>query len=444
MNFKVMAKGAANLIVKRFAGPFGTRWKWLKKTQWLTASELQEIQLKLLKKLVRHCYKTVPYYRKLMDERGIRVDGVKTLDDIKQFPVLTKKDVLQASKSIISAKYPRWLMRTARTGGTTGTPMKLGRSLFSIGDEHAFVRRQWDWAGIDFSDKCAWIVAGRRIAGTDQIKGRLYAYDPFMKELTLSAFHLSPKTAKIYIEAMNRYKVRAIVGISSAVYFLAKVSADSGVKVKLKAALTTSETLTEKMRDTISKAFECKVFDFYGAAERVCYLHTCEHGSYHVVPEYGLTELVPLDGADKGLCKIVATGFWNRGMPLIRYDTEDVVVKSDGTVCTCGRAFPVVQSIIGRQSDLIRTSSGREYGPTVVARVMKGVDNILAVQVVQDSLDHICVTYVPSKKFSEKDLCHFERHLSLYLPSELRTDIRRVGAIPKTASGKTRLIVSEI
>lgn len=431
-------------MVKRFLGPFWIRRQWLKKTQWLSAGELEQIQLRLLKRLVIHCYKTVPYYHQLMDERGITVESIKTLDDMKRFPILHKEDVLAAGNRIVSAKYPKWMMTVGRTGGTTGTPLSLPRSLFSVGNEHAFVRRQWDWAGIGFVDRCAWIIAGRRIADTNQTNGHLYAYDPFMKELSLSAFHLSPEIVRTYIEAMDRYEVKAIVGISSAVYFLAKVSADSGVKVKLKAALTTSETLTEKMRDIISKAFECKVFDFYGAAERVCYLHTCEHGSYHVVPEYGLTELVPLDGTDKGLCKIVATGFWNRGMPLIRYDTEDVVVKSDGRVCACGREFPVVQSIIGRQSDLIRTPSGREYGPTVIALVMKGTNNILAAQVVQDSLDHIYVSYVPSEKFSEKDLCHFERHLSLYLPSELRTDLRRVGAIPKTASGKTRLIVSEI
>ena len=444
MNWKVAANGASHLITKRFLGPFWIRRRWLSKTQWLAASELEAIQLKLLQRLVRNCYSTVPYYRRLMDEQGIKVESIRKLEDIKQFPILTKKEVLQAGRLIVSTKYPKWLMRAACTGGTTGTPLEINRSLFSIGDEHAFVRRQWDWAGIDFSDRCAWIVAGRRIAATDQIKHPLYAYDPFMKELSLSVFHLSPNVARTYIEKMIQYKVMAIVGISSAVYFLARASADLGIKIKLKAALTTSETMTDQMRDVISKSFGCKVFDFYGSAERTCYIHTCEHGSYHVVPEYGLTELVPLDSNDKNICKIIATGFWNRGMPLIRYATDDVVIKSDGAACECGREFPVVKSIIGRQSDLIRTPSGREYGPTVIARVLKGIDNILAVQIVQDSLDHICIQYVPGKQFSEKDIDHFEKHLSHYMPNELRIELVRVDAIEKTSSGKTKLIVSEI
>jgi len=67
MKFKVVSKGATNLIVKRFSGPFWIRRRWLNRTQWLGVRELKEIQLKLLKRLVRHCYSTVPYYRRLMD-----------------------------------------------------------------------------------------------------------------------------------------------------------------------------------------------------------------------------------------------------------------------------------------------------------------------------------------------------------------------------------------
>lgn len=443
MNFKVLAKGAVHLTVKRFLGPFWLRRRWLKKTQWVSKAELQKIQLRLLRRLVCHCYNSVPYYRGLMDERGIRVESLKNLDDIKQFPVLTKKDVLQAGDAIVSTKYPRWLMRTARTGGTTGTPLKICRSLSSIGNEHAFVRRQWDWAGIGFGDRCAWIIAGRRIANPNRTNGSLYAYEPFMKELTLSALHLSKETAKVYLAAMNRYRVKAIVGISSAVYFLAKVCMDSGIKVELKAALTTSEILTEAMRGTIARGFNCQVFDFYGLAERVCYIQTCDSGSYHVIPEYGLTELITINGSGTRHCKVVATGFWNLGMPLIRYDTGDIVVKSDNT-CPCGRAFQVIESIGGRHSDLLRTPSGREYGPTVLACAIKNSDNILESQIIQDAPDHISVLYVPSEIFSDRDLSRFRERLRRYLPGELRMDLKRVDAVSKTDGGKAKLIISKI
>ncbi len=445
MNAKVIANGCATALVKRFAGPFWIRRRWLKKTQWLTLSELEGMQLKLFKRLVRHCYSTVPYYHKLMDDHGIKVEDMNTLDDIKKFPILTKKDVLEAGNSIISTKYPVWLLRKVSTSGTTGTPMPIYRNLFSIGNEHAFVRRQWDWAGIDFRDRCAYLK-GRIIAEPGRESKQLYVYDPVMKELHLSTYHLSKETAKDYIEAMKKYNVKAIYGYPSSVYPVAKTCLDYGLDLKLKSALLTAETLYESHKETIAKAFGCKVFDFYGAAERVCYIHTCEQGSYHIIPEYGLTETIPIDGTTNERCKIVATGFWNTAMPLMRYDTGDVLMKSEAS-CSCGRAFPVIQSISGREGDAIRTPSGELLGASIVTHlvyVICGADYFLESQVIQDDLDHIVIEYVPTERCSSQFLGEFKERLAENLPSNLKFDLRKVDAVQRTSGGKIKPIVSQV
>jgi phenylacetate-CoA ligase len=377
-----------------------------------------------------------------MDERNISIKDINSLEDIKLFPILTKKDVLQAEEALISTKYPCWLLRTAFTGGTTGTPMRICRDLFSIGNEHAFVRRQWDWAGIGLRDKCAYLT-GRLIAKPDETNERLCAYDPIMRELILSTYHLSTDTAKNYALAMKYHKVKAIVGYPSAVYLLAKTCLKSGIEIKLKAVLTSSEILTESMRNTIAEAFGCEVFDFYGGAERVCYIHMCEYGRYHVIPEYGLTELIPVDGSDNSKCRIVSTGFWNMAMPFIRYDMGDVVSKSD-EICPCGRAFQVIKSISGREGDVIKTPSGREFGAAILTHLLYGTGHIIESQIVQEALDHITIKYVPCENFSEKDLEAFKKLLVMHLPSELKFDLKEVKAIKKTHSGKIRPVVSQI
>ncbi|KPJ66651.1 MAG: hypothetical protein AMJ43_07420 [Coxiella sp. DG_40] len=442
MNFKILAKGATHLTVKRFLGPFWIRRRWLKKTQWLNREQLEQIQLELLRKLVRHCYDTVPFYRRIMDERAITVKSIQTLDDIKQFPILDKKQVLAAGDTIVSEKYPKWMMTTGLTGGTTGSPLSLPRSLFSVSNEHAFVRRQWDWAGIGFMDQTAYL-SGRVIVDADRSRGPLYAYDPFMMELILSNYHLSPKMVPQFVEAMKRYRVKAIIGYPSSIYFLAKSCLDLGLEIKLEAALTTSETIDDVMRQTITRAFGCKIFDFYGAAERVCYIFTCERGSYHVISEYGYTEFMPANSDEKNHRRLVATGFWNYGTPLIRYDIGDTAITSD-KICSCGRVFPVVESISGRSGEFVRTPSGKEYAPTLLARVAKGANNILESQIVQDQIDHITVRYVPGKQFTDKDHKHFLEHMLCHLPSELKIDLECVDTIERTKSGKFRFIVSKI
>jgi phenylacetate-CoA ligase len=221
------------------------------------------------------------------------------------------------------------------------------------------------------------------------------------------------------------------------------VCLENGLEVRLRAALTSSETLTDSMRQRITEAFQCPVFDFYGSAERVCYIFTCERGSYHVIPEYGLTELVPLDAADCDRCKVVSTGFWNKTMPFIRYELGDTVVKSNQP-CPCGRAFPVIRQIEGRQSDGIVTPSGRQFGAAILTHLVYGTGHILESQIIQDALDHITIEYVPAPQFSEQDIRAFQGLIKKHLPSELRADFRKVDAVKRTESGKIRPVVSRL
>lgn len=442
MNLKVVANGFATVLAKRFLGPFWIRRRWLNQTQSLNEQKLSELQLRLLKRLLCHCYATVPYYRRLMDERGMKGEDVMSLKDIKIFPVITKQEVLKAGNTLVSTKYPKWLLRKATTGGTSGVPMQVYRDLFSIGNEHAFVRRQWDWAGIRFRDRCAYLT-GRVIAKPDQTE-QLCAYDPIMKELILSTYHLSPATAKSYARWVKEYKVKAIVGYPSAVHLLARTCLDSGIGIKLHAVLTTSETLVDSVRTTIRQAFDCEVFDFYGSAERVCYIHTCEHGNYHIIPEYGLTELIPIGDSTEMRHKVIATGFWNMAMPLVRYDTGDVVTKSDDS-CACGRQFQLVKSIDGREGNEISTPSGRRLGTTLITHliyVIRGAIDLVEVQIIQDALNHITIEYVPGQNFLRKNLKVIKALIAEHLPSELNVDLKQVKMVARTNSGKVRPFLS--
>lgn len=445
MSIKAIANGAAHLFVKRYAGPFWLHRRWLNKTQWLSNSELRKIQLRLLRRIVRHCYSSVPYYRRSMDELGISPESIRTLEDIEKFPIINKKEVLEAGNLIISTKYPKWALRKGRTGGSTGTPMIVYRTLFSLGTEHAFARRQWDWAGVGMREKSAWIFQ-RVVAPPEKKDARLYDYDPVMRELTLSAYHCSADTALDYARLVQEHGIKVVVGYPSAIYTMAKTCINSGFKLDLRVVISTWEAMTEPMRQTISDAFGCKIFDFYGSGERVVAIHKCERGSYHIVPEYGLTELIPMNEREEGHYRVVSTGFWNKAMPLIRYDMGDVVVRSDEN-CSCGREFPVVKSIIGKEGDIIQSPSGVRLGVTAVVQILYtigGTNNILETQFVQDALDHITIEYVPGPKFTEDDLVNMRNSAARFLPRDLKVDFKHVEAVKRTPMGKIRPIVSQI
>lgn len=444
-NIKATLKGSMVCLLKRYIGPFRTCRRWLAKTQWLSLPELQEIQLRLLKKLIRHCYNSVPFYQKIMDERAITVESIKCLEDIKQFPILTKQDVLKAGDSLFSKKYPKWITHIAHTGGTTGSRLTLKRDLWSIGNEHAFARRQFDWAGISLSDPCAYMM-WRVVAAPGQKIDNPYVFDGAMKELILSTFHLSEDMVPTYAKAIADYKIKALVTYPSAAYVVARVCLNEGIRMPLKAVLTTSETLDSAKKETISKVFECKVYDFYGGSERVCYIQTCEHGSYHIIPEYGLTELIRAEPPNDDSYRIIATGFWNMAMPLIRYDTGDLLEPGSNT-CQCGRAFPVVKKIIGRENAVLTTPSGRTLGSTALECIMENTlfamqkMPVLEGQVIQESHDIMTLEYVPLKGFCQKDTDKLKSLVADNFPADFKVNIRPVEKISRSVSGKALSLV---
>jgi len=446
MDANAIFNGAAHLLVKRYAGPFWRHRRWLEMTQWLSREELENIQIEQLRKLVEHCYTTVPFYTHLMDEHGIKQNGIQSFKDMELFPILNKQAVVKAGLSIISIKYPKWTLRKGRTSGSTGTPMIVYRNLSSLGTEHAFVKRQWDWAGVGFREKSAWIFQRVVTSSKDKMQ-RLYEYDPIMQELTMSAFHCSAKTAIDYAKCIKRHGIEVVVGYPSSLNLIAKACLDTGYKLDLRVIISTWEAMTATMKETITKAFGCKIFDFYGSGERVAAIHKCEHGGYHVIPEYGYTELIPLNNDESDRFKIVSTGFWNKAMPLIRYDIGDVVIMPENCSCNCGREYTVIKSIIGKEGDVIRSPSGVELGVTAVGQILFTIgeaNNIMETQLIQDAIDHITVEYVPGAAFSKNDLLEMRKSTSRFMPNDLVVDFREVRAVKRTPMGKIRPIVSQI
>lgn len=439
LDWGVTAAGLQTLVVKRFLGNFRMRAAELSASQWYDSARLLEYQRRRLGAVLQDCVQNVSYYQGLFHAMGLDVRDFSSPDAITRLPIMEKEAVTAAGRDLVSKKFPKWMMRVAHTGGTTGRPLHLYRNIFSIGDEYAFVQRQYAWAGIEFGDRCAYLT-GRIVVPADQVSGRLYRYDSIQKQLILSTYHLSAAVSKQYVDAMIEHKVVALVAYPSSAYTLARECLERGLKIRLRAVLTSSETMQPDVAETIREAFGCPVYDFYGSAERVCYIHMCEFGAYHIVQEYGITELIPSDSVE-GACEVVATGFWNPAMPLLRYRLGDLVIPGDQS-CSCGRSYPTVKKIIGRPIDFLVTPSGRRLGAALLTHLLYGAKNVLESQLVQDSPESVEVRFVPSDEFSGEDLAELRRLAAMHLPKELHVRFERVSRIERTVSGKFRPIVS--
>ena len=117
----------------------------------------------------------------------------------------------------------------------------------------------------------------------------------------------------------------------------------------IQAILCTSENIYPGQRELLEEVFQCRVYTFYGHAERVVSAGECEKSTYyHVFPEYGIMELIKEGGktaqsdGDSGI--IVGTGLTNYIMPLIRYRTDDIGVYTNEK-CSCNREYQLLKEV---------------------------------------------------------------------------------------------------
>lgn len=243
------------------------------------------------------------------------------------------------------------------------------------------------------------------------------------------------------MDALKKYKITAIEAYPSSLYALAKYLLVGNKRFPLKACLTTSETLVDEQRAIIEEAFQCKVFDYYGMAERVAAIHTCEKHNYHIVPEYSLVEFVESDQLNPGNFELLGTSLSNLAMPLIRYRVGDVIRPGNRT-CECGRQYPVVERIVGRTDDYVVTPSGKLIGR--LDHIFKGIDNVIEAQIYQPSVENLVLRVVPDPTFSARDKDRIIAKLRDRVGEKMNFTVEQVESIERGSSGKLKSVLSEV
>ena len=107
----------------RYSAKFDEYLRDLVKTQWYSREQLEQLQLRKLQKLLKHCTEHVPYYQNLFAEHGINPSDVKDIKDIKKLPTLDKSTIRANPDLFIADNFNRSKLIKWFTSGTTNTPM---------------------------------------------------------------------------------------------------------------------------------------------------------------------------------------------------------------------------------------------------------------------------------------------------------------------------------
>lgn len=442
-NALVTMKGMAYDIVRR-GRTFYQLKRELLQNERLNSQELSSLQFIKLKEVISHAYEYVPYYRNIFNSIGFLPKHFKCIDDLAKLPILEKETIKQNFDNLIALNVKRKYLIKGSTSGTSGSPLSLYMDRNLIQSEYAHVWRQYRWAGCPQTGRIA-SFRGDMIVPREQTRPPYWRYDFYSKELWFSSYHLSEDTAKDYLECLRNYSPQLIYSYPSSVFLLAKFAKSIGLEysfTSLQGIVTSSETLFEYQKKLITEFFKVNIFDWYGSFERVIFIGTCEHGSYHIFPDYGFAEFIPLEETDNGIhYELVGTGFINACMPLIRYRSGDVITLTDEK-CKCGRNFQVIGTILGRMDDMIVTPEGKVIGR--LDHIFKNVENIRLAQIVQETIDKIYILVVPNMDYSVADEKKILSNAIQRLGEMASIEIKLVSDIPRLPNGKFKGVISKV
>ena len=371
----------------------------LEATQWWPPERIETLQTERLVQTIEHAYAHVPYYRNVMQERGILPREIRTVPDLSRLPVLTKSMVRSHLNDLVADNIERGDLIRSQTGGSTGSPLVFfttKQDRYSYG--HARGVLATEWTGVALGDKVTTLVQHRAAAPTRLERGVRPLSAMLRRNMHVPLGSLSDQNLDAVVRLLHRTKPRAIAAYPSTLAHVARYVRDSGRSVPaLHAVLTGGEQVFEHQRALVRDVFGVEPYSTYGTQENFILATECEaHVGMHVFAQDLVLEIVDDNGSPVGPGtegRVLVTNLHARGMPFIRYDTGDVGSYAVAP-CPCGRGMPLLDRLSGRRCDTIYTRSGARIAGNGIERDGFALLGVTQLQYVQEDLDHFTARYV--------------------------------------------------
>jgi len=317
--------------------------------------ELRKIQNEKLVKQVKHVYDNVEYYRKLMEEKGVTPEDIKSVDDLHKLPFLTKSDLRDAYPYGLLATDLKNCVRIHSTSGTTGRRVVAFYTQADVDLWEECCARAIVAAGGTNEDVCQVAYGYGLFTGGSGLNGGSHKVGC----LTLP---MSSGNTERQIQFMRDLHSTILCCTPSYAAFIGETLKEMGLTpddIDLKAGIFGAEPWTEEMRRDIEKSLGIKAYVIYGLTETSgpgVSFECEEQTGMHINEDHFLAEIIDpetgevLPEGSKG--ELVFTSLDKEAFPLLRYRTRDICVLSRKK-CSCGRTLIKMSKPMGRSDDMM-------------------------------------------------------------------------------------------
>lgn len=427
---------------------------WNEEFETLPREALEALQLKRLKSTVERVYAIVSFYKKKLDEKGIKPSDIQSLRDLRRLPFTTKADLRDNYPFGLFSTPMESIVRVHASSGTTGKPIVVGYTRRDIDTWAELMARTLSSAGVHKGD----IV--HNAFGYGLFTGGL-GYHYGAEKIGASVIPISGGNTKRQVTIMKDFGPTAIACTPSYALYIAEVAQEMGidpaVDFKIKAGCFGAEPWSEKMKDEIEKRFGIDAIDTYGLTEVIGPGVSSEcvevKSGLHIFEDHFIPEIIDpeteeaLPYGKEG--ELVLTSITKEASPVIRFRTRDIT-SLNYEFCACGRTFVRMGRVTGRTDDMI-IIRGVNVFPSQIESVLMHIEGIEPhYQLIVDRegpLDILEVRVeVNERIFSDelKQLEKIERRVEREIKETLGTTCRCKLVEPKTikrSEGKVERVI---
>ena len=362
--------------------------------------------------------------------------------DLSTWPLLDKSAVHTDPNAFRT--HTRFLTVTASTGGTSGVPLRIFRSLRSIASEQACIDNVMQKLGTNARAARYAVLRGDAIKDPSDFRPPFWVFANGGQRMLLSSCHLSDATIDAYGRALTSFAPDVLFAYPSSLEALCMLLDRTGTKLHLPRVVCSSEMLNPQVWHDARRLLGCSLLDYYGLAERTAFAYATTPGEYRFLPGYAHIELVHV-GEDEGqnVYEIVGTSLWNQAMALVRYRSGDLIrlpsAWQDAELEELSLGLRTFAGVLGRSGDVLLTPEG--VVTPAINQFPRDVLHVTRIQVIQESLQRVRILVIAGHGYCARDEEQLIGNIRLKLPRSMNVSIEIAESLERTALGKTPFVI---
>ena len=322
---------------------------------YLPPAQLRQMQFHRLSVVVQRAYDNVPLFRKRMNERGLKPEHVRSLEDIALLPFTLKTDLRDTYPFGLFASPLTDIVRLHASSGTTGKPIVVAYTQGDLDVWASVIVRTFAACGVRRGDIIQNAYGYGLFTGGLGVHGGAEA-------LGATVIPMSGGNSERQIMIMRDLGSTTICSTPSYFLHLIEMAGEMGINMRdlpLRIGTFGAEPWTEGMRTRIEAESGIKAYDIYGLSEIIgpgvaseCLTQT----GLHIFEDHFYPEIIHPDTGevlpDGETGELVLTTLSKQAMPMIRYRTRDIT-NIITEPCACGRTIRRIRRIGARSDDMM-------------------------------------------------------------------------------------------